>query len=85
MFSTWAWVLSEKGPSHFGDSAKDWVKEREEVVPSQSMAPRPRNSKGTNAPPVASEPLGENEVAFRQRNEVPLIEQEVISGQRRAE
>ena len=74
MFSTWAWVLSEKEPSHFGDSAKDWVKEREEAVPSQSMAPRPRNSKGTNAPPTTSEPLGENEVVFKQRNEVPLVE-----------
>ena len=26
--------------------------------------------------------MGENEVAFRQRGEVPLIEQEVMSGQR---
>ena len=49
------------------------------------MAPRPRNSKGTNAPPAAFEPIGENEVASRQRNEVPLVEQEVISRQRHAE
>ena len=55
-------------------------KEREETVPSQSMAPRPRNSKGANMPPTASELVGENEVAFRQRNEIPLVEQEVISG-----
>ena len=48
------------------------------------MAPRPRNSKGTNAPPVASKPVGENEVASKQRNEVPLVEQEVISGHRHA-
>ena len=48
------------------------------------MDPRLRNSKGTNVPPVASKPVGENEVATRQRNEVPLVEQEVISGQRRA-
>ena len=34
-------------------------------------------------PPVASKPIGENEVASRQRNEVPLVEQEVVSGQRR--
>ena len=34
-------------------------------------------------PPAASEPVGENEVASRQRNEVPLVEQEVVSGQRR--
>ena len=47
------------------------------------MAPRPRNNIGTNAPPAASEPVGENEVASRQRNEVPLVEQEVTSGQRR--
>ena len=32
---------------------------------------------------MASEPVGENEVASRQRNEVPLVEQEVISRQRR--
>ena len=31
-------------------------------------------------PPTASELVGENEVAFRQRNEIPLVEQEVISG-----
>ena len=48
------------------------------------MAPRPRNSKGTNAPPVASKPVGENEVASKQRNEVPLVEQEVILGHRHA-
>ena len=46
------------------------------------MAPRQRNSKGTNVPPAAFEPVGENEVASRQRNEVPLEEQEVVSGQR---
>ena len=34
-------------------------------------------------PPVASEPVGENEMASRQRNEVPLVEHEVISGRRR--
>ena len=33
-------------------------------------------------PPTASKPVGENEVAFRQRGEVPLVEQEVVSGQR---
>ena len=48
------------------------------------MAPRPRNSEGTNVPPTASEPIGENEVASKQRNEVPPLEQEVVSGQRRA-
>ena len=72
--------IVQKGPIHFGDSTRDWVKEREEVVASQSMAPRPRNSKGTNVPPAASEPVEENEVASRQRNEVPLEEQEVVSG-----
>jgi len=55
----------KKAPSHFGNSIGDWVKEREEAIPSQSMAPRPRNSKGANVPPAASEPIGENEVAFR--------------------
>ena len=35
-------------------------------------------------PLVASEPVEENEVAFRQRGEVPLIEQEVMSEQRNA-
>ena len=59
-----------------------WAKERKEVVPSQSMAPRLRNSKGTNVPPAACEPVGENKVVSRQRNEVPLVEHEVISGQR---
>ena len=37
--SIWAWILSEKGLLHFGDSVGDWVKEREEAVPSQSIAP----------------------------------------------
>ena len=46
------------------------------------MPPRQRNSKGTNMPPTAFEPVGENEVASRQREEVPLVEQEVVSGQR---
>ena len=44
------------------------------------MAPRPMNSKGTNVPLTASELVGENEVASRQRNEVPLVEHEVVSG-----
>ena len=48
------------------------------------MAPRPRNNKGANVPPAASELVGENEVASRQWNEVPLVEQEVVSGQRHA-
>ena len=38
------------------------------------------NSKGTNVPFTASELVGENEVASRQRNEVPLVEHEVVSG-----
>ena len=46
------------------------------------MPPRQRNSKGTNVPPTASEPMGENEVDSKQRGEVPLVEQEVVSGQR---
>ena len=33
-------------------------------------------------PLAASEPVGENEVASRQRGEVPLMEQEVVSEQR---
>ena len=33
---------------------------------------------------MASKLVGENEVAFRQRNEVPLVKQEVVSRQRRA-
>ena len=43
------------------------------------MIPRPRNNKGTNMPPV-----GENEVAFKQRGKVPLTEQEVVLEQRHA-
>ena len=30
--------------------------------------------------PMGFEPVGENEVASRQRGEVPLVEQEVVSG-----
>ena len=48
------------------------------------MPPRPRNNKGANMPPAASEPLGENEVASGQRGEVPLTEQEVVSEQRKS-
>ena len=33
-------------------------------------------------PPTASEPVGENEVAYKQRGEIPLVEQEVVSRQR---
>ena len=72
----------KKALSHFGDSAGDRAKKREEAIPSQSMPPRQRNSKGTNVPPTTSELVGENEVASRQRGEVPLVEQEVVSGQR---
>ena len=35
-------------------------------------------------PLAASEPMGENEVASRQRGKVPLTEQEVVSKQRNA-
>ena len=52
---------------------------KEGAVPSQNMAPRPRNSKGNNMPPASSELMGENEVASRQRNEEPLVEHEVVS------
>ena len=74
--------VTEKALSHFGDSTRDWVKKRDEEIPSQSMSPRQRNNKGTKVPPTASKPVGENEVAFRQRGEVPLVKQEVVSGQR---
>ena len=77
-------MLRKKGTHTFW--RLHWVlgKGEGKAVPSQRMAPRPTNSKGTNVPSVASEPIGENEVASRQRNEVPLVEQEVVSGQRRA-
>ena len=77
-------LKKKKARSHFGNSTGDWVKEREETIPSQSMLPRPRNSKCANMPPTASEPIGENEVASRQRGKVPLTEQEVVSEQRNA-
>ena len=77
-------LKKKKALSHFGDSTGDWVKKREETILSQSMPLRPRNSKGVNMPPAASEPMGENEVAFRQKGEVPLTEQEVVSEQRNA-
>ena len=48
------------------------------------MTPRQRTNKGTNVPPAASEPMGENEVTSRQRNDVPLVEQEIVSSKRRA-
>ena len=35
-------------------------------------------------PPAASKPVGENKVASRQRGEVPLVEQKVVSGQSHA-
>ena len=47
------------------------------------MAPRPRNIKGANVPLTTFELVGENEIASKQRDEVPLIEQEVVSRQRR--
>ena len=64
----------KKALSHFGDSARDWVKKREEAIPSLSMPPRQRTSKGTNMPRATSEPVGENEVASRERGEMPLME-----------
>ena len=71
----WTTVLKKKKAfSHFGDSTGDWVKKREETIPSQCMPLRPRSSKDANMPPAASEPVGENEVASRQRGEVPLTE-----------
>ena len=77
-------MLKKKALSHFGDSTEDWVKERKETIPSQSMPSRPRNSKGANMPPAASEPMGENEVASKQRGKMPLTEQGVMSEQRNA-
>ena len=75
-------MSQKRALSHFGDSTRDWVKKREEAIPSQSMPPRQRNSKGTNVPPMASKPVRENELASKQRGEVPLVEQEVVLGQR---
>ena len=48
------------------------------------MPPRQRNSKGTNVPPTAFEPVGENEEVSRQGGGIPLVEQEVVSEQRHA-
>ena len=69
----------KKEPTLKDDSTRDWAKKKEGAVPSQNMAPRPRNSKGNNMPPASSELMGENEVASRQRNEEPLVEHEVVS------
>ena len=41
-----------------------------------------KEQQGTNMSPAASEPVGGNEVASRQRNEEPLVEHKVVSGQR---
>ena len=76
--------VTKRALSHFGDSTGDWAKKKEEATPSQRMPPRQRNSKGTNVPPTASEPIGENEVASRQGGGIPLVEQEVVSEQRHA-
>ena len=48
--TTWPRILGhcaeeKKALSHFGNSTRDRVKEREEKIPSQSMPPRPRNNK----------------------------------------
>ena len=64
----------KRNPHFLGDFIGDWAKKKEEVAPSQSMASRLSNNKGTNLPPMASEFAGENEVASRQRNEIPLAE-----------
>ena len=77
-------MLKKKTLSHFGDSTGDWVNEREETIPSQSMPPRPRNNKDANMTSAASEPMGENEVTSRQRGKVPLTKQEVVSEERNA-
>ncbi|KAL0012616.1 hypothetical protein SO802_007724 [Lithocarpus litseifolius] len=66
-----------------GDSTRDWAKKKEEAAPFASMASRPRNSKGANVPPSTSKPMGKNEVASKQRNEVPLVDHKVVSRQRR--
>ena len=71
-------TVQKKEPTLKGDSARDWAKMKEGVVLSQSMAPRPRNSKGNNMPPAASELVGENEMTSRKRNEEPLVEHEVV-------
>ena len=64
----------KRNPHFLGDFIGDWAKKKEEVAPSQSMALRLSNNKGTNLPLMASESTGENEVASRQRNEIPLAE-----------
>ena len=78
------YVKEKKALPHFGNFTRDCVKKKEETIPSLSMPPRPRNSKVANMPPAAFEPMGENEMAFRQKVEVPLTEQKVVSEQRNA-
>ena len=75
-------MIRKKVLSHFGYFTGDWVKKKEETILSQSMPPKPRNCKGANMPLAASELVGENEMASRQRGEVPLTEQDVVSEQR---
>ena len=41
-----------------------------------------KEQQGTNMSPAASEPVGGNEVASRQRNEIPLAEHKIASGPR---
>ena len=70
----------KRNPHFLGDFIGDWAKKKEEVAPSQSMALRLSNNKGTNLPLMASESTGENEVASRQRNEIPLAEHKNCPG-----
>ena len=64
----------EKGTLTFWRLHWGLGKEEGRSNPSQRMPPRQRNSKGTNVPPTASEPVGENEEVSRQGGGIPLVE-----------
>jgi len=74
----------EKGTLTFWRLRWGLGKEEGRSNPSQRMPPRQRSSRGTNVPPTASEPVGENEEVSRQGGGIPLVEQEVVSEQRHA-
>ena len=69
--TTWPRILGhcaeeKKALSHFGDSTRDRVKERKEKNPFPEHASKTKEQQSANMPPMASEPVRENEVAVRQ-------------------
>ena len=68
-------VCQRKGTLTFWQLHWGLGKEEGRGNPFAEHASKTKEQQGTNMPPAASEPVGENEVASRQRGEVPLMEQ----------